>query len=259
MTTEPISEELIPDFSENIEGIETIEKEETAITPIAAGFSTVGGSLSVEQILAIRSKTPPRFVKTRVGRGGKQLSYVPLPIFIRKMNFTFGYGAWSFKVVKSEIVENQALVQGELIINIQPTPVIISQFGGHDIARDKEKKNAVDIGDTFKAAASDCFKKCASMLGLFADVYAPDDFIEIKIPISKEEKQEQDEEIEKTQIAINKLRDIAGELSMTIVELSKFVKESAGKSITTLTIKEANKIISILKKQKEASSLLNNK
>jgi len=256
-------EDVVPDFSENIEGIEITEEEvalekTSELTPVIAGFSAQNGGLSIQQILSIRAKTPPRFIKTRQGRGGITLAYVPLPIFIRKLNFTFGYGAWSFKVTKSEILEGQALVQGEFTYyNNEGEPRVISQFGGHDIARNK-KGEAVDIGDTFKAAASDCFKKCASMLGLFADVYAPSDFIEVSEPKTEEVKKEESEEKEARQQAVNELRTLAKK-TMTIADLSKMVREITGKSITMISKEEADSIKDTIIKQAEAAEILKKK
>ena len=38
----------------------------------------------------------------------------------------------------------------------------------------KDRYEAVPIGDTLKAAASDALKKCASLLGIALDVYWPE-------------------------------------------------------------------------------------
>ena len=44
----------------------------------------------------------------------------------------------------------------------------------------------LDFGNDMKAATSDCLKKCASLLGVGADVYEPDEFQEIAITGSDE-------------------------------------------------------------------------
>lgn len=46
----------------------------------------------------------------------------------------------------------------------------------------------LDLGNDFKAAATDAFKKCASLMGIGADVYEADEFMEIQIIGSDEER-----------------------------------------------------------------------
>lgn len=46
----------------------------------------------------------------------------------------------------------------------------------------------LDLGNDFKAAATDALKKCASLMGIGADVYEADEFMEIQIIGSDEER-----------------------------------------------------------------------
>lgn len=46
----------------------------------------------------------------------------------------------------------------------------------------------LDLGNDFKAAATDSLKKCASLMGIGADVYEADEFMEIQIIGSDEER-----------------------------------------------------------------------
>jgi len=46
----------------------------------------------------------------------------------------------------------------------------------------------LDLGNDFKAAATDALKKCASLMGIGADVYEVDEFMEIQIIGSDEER-----------------------------------------------------------------------
>lgn len=167
--------ELIPIPDEPIQGID--DKKAITKAPKDLKLSLHKSAMTQEQILAIRSSTPKQFTRTFQGRGGKELTYVPIALYIRKLNFVFGYGNWSFEIVKSDIVEDNAVVQGKLVI--PDLNISVGQFGGHPIARTREGK-AVDPGDSLKAAASDCFKKCTSMIGMFSDVYSPGEFAEIE-------------------------------------------------------------------------------
>ena len=46
----------------------------------------------------------------------------------------------------------------------------------------------LDIGNDFKAATTDCMKKCASLFGIGADVYEADEFMAVEIIGSDEAK-----------------------------------------------------------------------
>lgn len=184
MTQEPT---LVPIEDENpekpIQGID--DKKSLATVPKNVKMQlSVTKKMTDEQIMAIRSRTPGQFIKKFQGRGGKELSYIPVALYVRKLNFVFGYGAWSFEIVKSEVLEGQAVVQGLLIV--PDLNMRIAQFGGHPVARSRDTKEAVDIGDTFKAAASDCLKKCCSMIGMFADLYSPSDFVDVQVTAEPE-------------------------------------------------------------------------
>lgn len=169
-------------------------------------LSLVEGKLTAEQIMAIRARTPKQFVKTLRGRGGKDLSYIPGAIVVRKLNFVFGYGAWNHEILAKEIIEDHAIVHGRF--TVPSAGIVRDQFGGHPIAReiiayekdgvqippwkysklDKKDQYAwtkkyghyVDPGDSFKAAATDSLKKCCATLGLFADIYSPDEFVPLE-------------------------------------------------------------------------------
>lgn len=184
----PVPEEIT---SEPIEGIDKQAPLMIAVSPNqemtakGLGFSLAPSPLAPEQIRSIRAKTPPVLIKERPGRGGKKFYYIPVEIVKRKLNFTFGYGNWTFKVNKSEVIEDQWVVLGTLRVsflddrgNVKHTAEY-DNAGGKEIARTKEGK-PVDIGDDLKAAVADCLKKCSSMTGLFSDVYAPEDWAELK-------------------------------------------------------------------------------
>lgn len=178
-------QELVPineNETEIIEGIDkalAVVKEELA--PQELGYTLQECKFSATQIQAIRAKTPPQLIRTFKGRGGTELNYVPTAIVIRKLNHVLGNGNWTFKIIKSDIIEGHAIVQGELQVgrNAGNPTAVYSQFGGHPVARNKDG-SPVDIGDSLKAATSDCLKKCASMMGFFADVYAPNEFMELR-------------------------------------------------------------------------------
>lgn len=117
---------------------------------------------------ALDIKTPPEFIKKRPGAGGKQFSYVEIGYVIRKLNEAFSPLNWDFKITDKIEKPKEIIVQGELTVkDHKGNSVVKTQFGQGDF------KSNVSFGDVYKAATSDALKKCASLLGVALDVYAP--------------------------------------------------------------------------------------
>lgn len=89
------------------------------------------------------------------------------------LNQAFGWD-WDFRVIEQQIGRKQAWVRGELTVRPQGRVITKSQYGGADIKFNRTTGEAISIADDLKAAASDCLKKCASLLGVAGDVYWPD-------------------------------------------------------------------------------------
>jgi len=102
-------------------------------------------------------------VKQRKGPGGKMLSYIDTPLVIERLNEAFA-GDWSFRIVSHEITDTEVVVLAE----IEAAGIVKQQFGS------KGRENNVPLGDTAKAAASDCLKKCATLLGVALELYTKD-------------------------------------------------------------------------------------
>jgi recombination DNA repair RAD52 pathway protein len=133
----------------------------------------IGLSLPEKQIDLLKKPTHPEFIEERPGAGGKKLSYVELGYVVAQLNKIFGH-IWSFQVIREGMVANQVWVLGELKVMLADGVVITkSQYGSSDIKFKRETEIPIDIGNDYKAAASDALKKCASWLGLASDVYHP--------------------------------------------------------------------------------------
>jgi hypothetical protein len=120
----------------------------------------------------IARKTPEHEVSKRDGHGGKIYDYVRVSLFISRLNELFGL-AWSFEILDRVIEGKDIAVLGRLTVNIpyfqddrlQFTQVTKEQWGSHTHYPENE------LGNTLKAASSDALKKCAVMIGIYADVY----------------------------------------------------------------------------------------
>mgnify|MGYP002725529810 CR=1 FL=1 len=131
-------------------------------------------SLPTEQIEGLKQPTAAPFKYARKGKGGMTFTYVDIGYVTGMLNKIFGH-MWTFEIKDKGIEKEygQVWVQGELKVLCSDGKVITKQqFGSSDIKMDKGGK-AMSVGDDLKSAASDAMKKCASMLGLAADVYHP--------------------------------------------------------------------------------------
>lgn len=128
--------------------------------------------LSSKQLQFITKKTPQRFVRLRPGPGGKQLSYVEVGYIVQVLNQAFGWN-WDFHIFDQQIGKRQVWVRGELTVRTNGQAITKSQYGGSDIKTNRSGE-AISVADDLKTAASDCLKKCASLLGIAGDIYWKD-------------------------------------------------------------------------------------
>lgn len=158
----------------------------------------VNTELSTGQIQKFFTETPKNKIKSRPAKGGGRWDYVAGSYVTQVLNSLFGFN-WSFEVVTS-MTEALAtantgtvVVQGKLKVKIGDEWIVKEQYGRKEVAYRKDGKTLLDFGNDMKAAATDAKKKCASELGLFADVYSKEDFFEADIVESKtiEEKREE--------------------------------------------------------------------
>lgn len=126
--------------------------------------------LNEAQMAFITQRTPSQYIKTRPGPGGARLSYVEVGYVISMLNQIFGWD-WDFKILDQQIGKKQVWVRGELSVRAKGHTITKAQFGGADIKFNRTTGEPISIADDLKAAASDCLKKCASMLGIAGDVY----------------------------------------------------------------------------------------
>jgi len=121
----------------------------------------------------IQVATPTEFIKNRPGKGGKQFTYVEGGYVIAQLNKIFK-NCWDFVILSERVEPNEVVIRGALKIKDFKTghSIVKTQYGT------KERNAGVPLGDTLKAAATDCLKKCASMLGIALDVYWKQEYLE---------------------------------------------------------------------------------
>lgn len=119
--------------------------------------------IPVEELAA---EFPAEVVKTRKGSFGRSLNYLEAHTVIDRLN-TVLQGDWSFVIVNKMIEPDEIVVEGKLIISGNEH----CQFGGVKIKRNKDTGEVLSLSDDLKAAASDCFKKCCTQVGIGLYLY----------------------------------------------------------------------------------------
>jgi len=113
----------------------------------------------------------PEQIKQREGNFGKMLEYIEGHNIIQRLNDAFD-ADWSFTIIRHDILKetDEVLVLGEL----KSGDVVKTQFGSSRITRARNTGDMVSLGDDLKASATDCLKKCATMLGIGLHLYNKD-------------------------------------------------------------------------------------
>lgn len=143
--------------------------------------------LSVAQIQKFFSETPKDKIKSRPAKGGGDWDYVAGSYVTQVLNSLFAFD-WNFTITTSmqealdaALKTGSVVVQGRLEVRVGDRYIVKEQYGRKEVAFKKGTKEPLDFGNDMKAAATDAKKKCASELGLFADVYAQEDFFEAQV------------------------------------------------------------------------------
>lgn len=139
--------------------------------------------ISEKQVLQILQRTPKEHIYQRKGKAGQTWDYVTGNYVEKVLNYVFGWN-WDFEIVKQELIgdkgKQQVITLGKLVVkDDQGHEITKSQNGRKDVAYKKDTTEYLDLGNDYKASATDCLKKCASLLGIASDLYGKQEFREI--------------------------------------------------------------------------------
>lgn len=153
----------------------------------------------------------PNQIKQRKGSYGSMLDYVETHAVIQRLNDAFD-GEWNFEITTHEQLNSEVVVLGKLTAQ----SITKMQFGSNKISVSKQGE-VIGIGDDLKSAASDCLKKCATLLGIGLHLYGGDTKTEEapkkapKEDMSKMSEPKGNNQITKEQLAqVKKLRTAIG-------------------------------------------------
>jgi len=111
----------------------------------------------------------PENVKQRQGSFGNTLDYVEGHAVVARLNEAFEAN-WTFELTSHWILKetDEVLVLGKLTAE----GITKIAFGSKQIARNKDTKAIISLGDDLKAASTDALKKAASLLGVGLYLYS---------------------------------------------------------------------------------------
>lgn len=206
-----------------------MSKNELALVSASDLSLVEDNSLNKNQLAQILRKTPTQYVKNRPAKGGGTWDYVTGGYVKKCLNIMFGWD-WDFEIVEQMALHGEAIVKGRLTCRSNGRTIVKMQFGNKDIVykkqTDEERNKGLEriplsIGNDFKAATTDCLKKCAAEIGIAADIYNKEDFREVAV--------DTDNTIEKTLSDLYELKkDILPEEEQ--INFERIIKEKETKS-----------------------------
>lgn len=135
--------------------------------------------LTDQQVLLINEPTPDTEIEIKKDEDGNTYKSVKSYYIKKRLNLIFGFN-WRLKVLRSEYYANagEVVVHGKLILHTKGGDIVREQFGKATVEYSKKAQRTSaapsNLGNAFKAAASDCLKKCASEIGIAFDIYNQD-------------------------------------------------------------------------------------
>jgi hypothetical protein len=137
-------------------------------------------SLNANQLALLMKRTPDKFVRNRPAKGGGTWTYVSGGYIRKVLNLMFGWD-WDFEVLSEVVQANQVIVKGKLTCRVNGRAIVKTQFGCKEIMYKRGTQDPLNLGNDYKAAATDALKKCAADIGIASDIYGKDEFREISV------------------------------------------------------------------------------
>lgn len=120
-------------------------------------------------------------VLKRLSKGGQSFDYVPVSEVIARLNFVLGTDGWEevSSVVKRDAEDPDWVIAHVVLAKrtLYGDKVTKHGYGGAAVKRKKDG-GILDLGDDFKGAHSDAFKKAATQLGVGLDIARSEDALQ---------------------------------------------------------------------------------
>lgn len=179
--------------------------------------------LNPNQLKFLFAPTPKMHQYQRPAKGGGTWTYVTGTYVKKVLNLMFGWD-WSFEIVDEQISleYKQVIVKGRLTVNVRGRSIVKMQFGRQDVKFKKGTDLPLDLGNDLKGATTDALKKCASELGIAADIYAPNEFKTIHV----EDDTPKPDLVPKTEDWQNAIKALSNGVTMEQLEKKFTISES---------------------------------
>lgn len=112
------------------------------------------------------------------GSDGEPLQYITGEQCITRLNDVLTFQGWAFEVLGHGQLGDDFWVQGRLTLHTLDGPLVKEQFGSMTSNR------GMAPGDTLKGAATDCLKKCATLIGVGLYLSHKEEAAEMAAPAS---------------------------------------------------------------------------
>lgn len=184
--------------------------------------------LNVNQLQFLHKFTPAKYIRERPAKGGGKWKYISGGYVKKTLNMMFGFD-WDFEIIDQMIMHNEAIVKGKLTVRSNGRTITKMQFGNKDIVYKKLQEGETErvplsIGNDLKSACTDALKKCASELGIGADIYNKEEFEMFAIY------EENEEVLYNTLIELfdkNKTKIVDEKMKLRIIEIIEKKEESS--------------------------------
>ena len=186
-------------------------------------------SLNANQLALLMKRTPDKFVRNRPAKGGGTWTYVSGGYIRKVLNLMFGWD-WDFEVLSEVVQANQVIVKGKLTCRVNGRAIVKTQFGCKEIMYKRGTQDPLNLGNDYKAAATDALKKCAADIGIASDIYGKDEFREISVNTESAEETHNAKEKErvtkhilqcKTEDELLQVYDLVGKYNLVTIYESK--------------------------------------
>lgn len=119
----------------------------------------------------------PAEVHKKVNKGGGDQTYVPAVDIFDRVDEVLGVAGWQARVIREGMTATEAWVLAEVAAHIDGELCVRQQYGCESITVGRDAK---PVGDLFKKAATDAYKKCLTLLGVARYLYDADERHEVE-------------------------------------------------------------------------------
>lgn len=160
-----------------------VKEEEKSVTEEAIANTevkrNVGPDYQMVDIELARPFSPD--VTKRLSKGGQSFDYIPISEVIARLNFVLGTDGWQEleATTQRDSIDTDWVISHVVLAKRTPFGDWVMKHGyGGSAVKYKKDGGVLDLGDDFKGAHSDAFKKAATQLGVALDIARTEEAIE---------------------------------------------------------------------------------